>query len=81
MVYLLMQALSFASYYGDHMVLHYEKTNNVWGYAGVAGDKVTVKVMGPEPTVTMTTTVMKQDVTGKLIWVVTLPAVHGVLIL
>ena len=57
------QPLSFASYYGDHMVLQQYKNPKVWGYANPQkiGRTVTLKVTTPDGTLTtnVTSTVVK----------------------
>lgn len=65
-------ALSFASYYGDHMVLQKApKRSQVWGYADTEGTTVTVTLSGYPP---VNTTVVHHEGLGRNIWMVLLPA-------
>lgn len=65
-------ALSFASYYGDHMVLQQApKRSQVWGYADTEGTTVTVTLTGFP---SINTTVVRHEELGRNIWKVLLPA-------
>lgn len=63
--------ISLASYYGDNMVLQKApKSSQIWGYADMVGDRVSVQV-GSQSAV-HTTTYMDMSI-GKTVWKVMLP--------
>ena len=65
--------ISFASYYGDHMVLQQQpRRAQVWGYADTEGSVITV-TLGGIPTATVNTTVVYNEGLGRNVWKVLLP--------
>ena len=70
---MVISAISFASYYGDHMVLQQEpKRAQVWGYADTEGSVVTV-TLGGYPQAIVNTTVVHHEGLGRNVWKVLLP--------